>query len=42
MEEEDFFNRELEKKGWGLANEALEDEEGEWDEWDEPIPLDGW
>lgn len=40
---EDFFARELEKMGWGVGAEAVDDEEGEWGEWEGgPLELDGW
>jgi Domain of unknown function (DUF3402) len=40
---EDFFARELEKMGWGVGSEVVEDEEGEWGDWDGgPLELDGW
>ena len=40
---EDFFARELEKMGWGVGPEAVDDEDGEWGEWDGgPLELDGW
>lgn len=40
---EDFFARELEKMGWGVGAEVVEDEDGEWGDWDGgPLELDGW